>query len=189
MKILSLWQPWATLIAAGAKHIETRNWATHYRGELAIHAAKKWDGELQFTCLTEPFRTALREAGYPHANCYGLPFGFIVAMATLIDCCSTVDMIPDPAYPCAFRKYPTLDTPNERAFGNYEPGQWAWVFGKIMPLRQPISYKGGQGLRNLDPEVERRVRELAMPCLHWKREPDGSGYRCAEPGCPQFTPF
>ena len=40
MKVLTLTQPWATLVAIGAKHIETRSWATSYRGPLAIHAGK-----------------------------------------------------------------------------------------------------------------------------------------------------
>lgn len=33
-------QPWATLIAIGAKRVETRSWFTSYRGPLAIHAAR-----------------------------------------------------------------------------------------------------------------------------------------------------
>lgn len=41
MKALTLWQPWATLVAIGKKKIETRCWKTAYRGPLAIHAAKK----------------------------------------------------------------------------------------------------------------------------------------------------
>ena len=39
MKVLTLTQPWATLVAIGAKRIETRSWATKYRGPLLIHAA------------------------------------------------------------------------------------------------------------------------------------------------------
>lgn len=46
MKAISLWQPWASLVAVGAKKIETRSWATKYRGSLAIHATKKWNLEL-----------------------------------------------------------------------------------------------------------------------------------------------
>ena len=41
MKALSVKQPWANLIAAGAKTIETRTWATDYRGELLIVSSKK----------------------------------------------------------------------------------------------------------------------------------------------------
>lgn len=41
MKALTLWQPWASLVALGVKTIETRSWATRYRGPLAIHAATR----------------------------------------------------------------------------------------------------------------------------------------------------
>lgn len=41
MRALTLWQPWASLIALGAKTIETRSWSTKYRGPIAIHAAAR----------------------------------------------------------------------------------------------------------------------------------------------------
>ncbi|TRU31740.1 MAG: ASCH domain-containing protein [Microcystis aeruginosa Ma_QC_B_20070730_S2] len=41
MKAISLWQPWASLVANGLKLYETRGWPTKYRGVLAIHAAKR----------------------------------------------------------------------------------------------------------------------------------------------------
>ena len=40
MKLISLWEPWATLLATGQKRIETRSWSTDYRGPVAIHAFK-----------------------------------------------------------------------------------------------------------------------------------------------------
>lgn len=36
MKALSIKQPWAAMIAAGIKTIETRTWSTTYRGELLL---------------------------------------------------------------------------------------------------------------------------------------------------------
>ena len=39
MKVLSLTEPYATLIKMGIKTIETRSWKTNYRGELYIHAS------------------------------------------------------------------------------------------------------------------------------------------------------
>lgn len=39
MKVLSLKEPWATLIKNKKKFIETRSWKTNYRGELYIHAS------------------------------------------------------------------------------------------------------------------------------------------------------
>jgi hypothetical protein len=41
VKALTLWQPWASLIALERKLVETRSWSTSYRGPLAIHAAKR----------------------------------------------------------------------------------------------------------------------------------------------------
>ena len=41
MKALTIWQPWASLIARSVKQYETRSWATQYRGPIAIHAAMK----------------------------------------------------------------------------------------------------------------------------------------------------
>lgn len=39
MKVISIMQPWATLIVLGHKKIETRSWNTKYRGEILIHAS------------------------------------------------------------------------------------------------------------------------------------------------------
>ena len=43
MKVLTIKQPFATLIAEGIKEYEFRTWNTHYRGELLIHAGKGID--------------------------------------------------------------------------------------------------------------------------------------------------
>jgi len=45
MKALTIKQPWAELIAMGAKDIENRSWPTRHRGQLVIHAGKSWDKE------------------------------------------------------------------------------------------------------------------------------------------------
>ena len=39
-RAISLTQPFASLMAIGAKKVETRAWRTHFRGWVAIHAAK-----------------------------------------------------------------------------------------------------------------------------------------------------
>jgi hypothetical protein len=44
MKALSIKQPWASLIAHGIKDIENRNWRTHFRGKIYIHASAKSAG-------------------------------------------------------------------------------------------------------------------------------------------------
>lgn len=43
MKAISVRQPWAWLICNGHKPIENRNWRTHFRGRVLIHASQKLD--------------------------------------------------------------------------------------------------------------------------------------------------
>jgi hypothetical protein len=40
VKAISLWEPWATFMAIGAKLNETRSWPAAYRGDLVICATK-----------------------------------------------------------------------------------------------------------------------------------------------------
>ena len=45
MKVLTLKQPWATLVAEGIKKYEFRSWKTNYRGKILIHAGAGVDKE------------------------------------------------------------------------------------------------------------------------------------------------
>lgn len=38
-RVLSIKQPWASLIAHGIKNIENRTWKTKFRGRILIHAS------------------------------------------------------------------------------------------------------------------------------------------------------
>lgn len=138
MKALTLTQPWATLVAIGAKRIETRSWNTRYCGLVAIHAAKAFPKDAKALVNASGFRLALMGEK--------IDFGAVVAIVRLVDCCPTVDRILNPAYPSVFRKYPHLDTEQERAFGNYEPGRWAWVLEFVHRFEKPILAKGALGL-------------------------------------------
>lgn len=79
MKALTVWQPWAWLIAEGVKDVENRTWAARYRGPLLIHAGKrKTDRELKIARIFAA-RHGIR---LPDEMLYG----GIVAVATLTDC-------------------------------------------------------------------------------------------------------
>ena len=41
MKVISVIEPWASLIKEDIKNIETRSWKTNYRGKIYIHASLK----------------------------------------------------------------------------------------------------------------------------------------------------
>lgn len=71
MKVLTIKQPFATLIAEGLKEYEFRTWKTKYRGEVLIHAGKGID------------KKAMEK--YKHLN-LNYPTGCIIAKATITDC-------------------------------------------------------------------------------------------------------
>ena len=130
MKTLSITQPWATLIAIGAKGIETRSWSTDYRGELAVHAAKGFPRYARETLFEEVFRVLLEAAGYQTAA--DLPLGCVVATCNLVRV-HRIQLGTD--VPCA-----------ERPFGNYAIGRYMWVIENVVALPEPVPAKGALGL-------------------------------------------
>lgn len=91
MKAITIWQPWASLIACGAKQYETRSWATSYRGLIAIHAAAinpyKVIREVPGHVVAE-MRQTLKSSGIltNWTDFRDLPLGKIIATAELVDC-------------------------------------------------------------------------------------------------------
>ncbi len=67
--MLTVRQPWASLIVADIKDVENRTWRTHYRGRLLIHAGSNLD------------RAACKEWHMPD-----WPKGQIIGCVTLVDC-------------------------------------------------------------------------------------------------------
>jgi hypothetical protein len=134
MKALTLYQPWATLIAIGVKKIETRSWSTEYRGSLAIHSSSKWQKEARLLLGRDPFFKVLYEAGYAYKEAHAL--GAIVAICELEAC-----------FP--IHTGPLLLSAQEKAFGDYTPGRFMWMLDKVQKLEKPITVKGAQGLWNI----------------------------------------
>lgn len=140
MKALTLTQPWATLVAIGAKKIETRSWRTSYRGPIAIHAAKGFPKDAQNICYTQPFLRILLGI---NAEINKLARGSVIATAKLTDVCPMESTL---CLPGIFDDYPELDTPQERAFGDYSFGRWAWILEDVKSLTDPIPTKGALSL-------------------------------------------
>jgi hypothetical protein len=80
MKILSVRQPWASLIAQGIKTIENRSWATPYRGPVMIHASKAAPTEDILLYTQRILRATGRELPAQ------LPTGGIVGIVDLTAC-------------------------------------------------------------------------------------------------------
>ena len=157
MKAITILQPWASLIACGAKKIETRGWATKYRGPIAIHAGKSttlspWSGE--FSTKT---RDAIVSMLWPEArdNRYvsitdsweELPRGKVIAVADLVDCVQVVGFDDFANAPILDRKEWLLQNANEVAFGDYRVGRYAWLLENVRPIT-PVPARGQQGLWN-----------------------------------------
>lgn len=149
MKALTLTQPWASLVAIGAKRIETRSWRTDYRGPLAIHAAKAPD--LTGVVVQTPFYQTLKAAGLDPIF---LPYGAVLATAELV----SVRQI-EPVHSITGWKWDTpdgrtIDFPLNRPesdFGDYRDGRYAWLLYNVMRLPAPIPARGALGLWDWSP--------------------------------------
>lgn len=176
MKAISLWQPWASLIACGAKPYETRSWAPPREliGQpIAIHAAKKIDkGAAQFA--EELFYGLHKDGGFELAEkladsmkgtpdslmgLFGqafMPIGCVVAIARLDAAFQLGDLAEGTAVPAAkvvqrvtSRPMPECFTVRIDDFGDYAPGRWAWLLRDVKPLNPPVAMKGAQGFFDL----------------------------------------
>lgn len=135
---LSLVEPWATAIVRGLKLVETRSWATPYRGLVAIHASRNRGSVMDGTA-----KNLFLAAGVALPEHW--PFGCIVAVATLWDIQRTENM--------------TSLSPLERIFGDYTRGRFGWVLREVKKLERPIPARGMLGLWRIPKDPLARVRE------------------------------
>jgi hypothetical protein len=134
MKALTVTQPWVTLIAVGAKHVETRSWTTGHRGLLAIHAAHRFPTWARELCQTDPFRLVLDQAGITGPE--ALPCGMVLATCRLAAVRPTSRPLPA-TWPVGR---------HEVAFGDYRFGRYAWLLTDVTPLTRPVLARGALGL-------------------------------------------
>lgn len=170
VRCLSLWQPWATLMAYGSKRIETRHWPMpgNYRGLLAIHAAKKVDLEM---LIHEPFYEHMaghmgntvdalepsNRAMFVGQMAKWLPRGAIVSVCILGGCESTNKRTNSPM---------PSDDDDEYWFGNYDRDRWMWLTRNMVRLPQPIPHVGQRGLWKLEPETVALIcQQVELPCM------------------------
>lgn len=141
MKALSLWQPWASLVAMNEKRVETRDWATKHRGLLAIHATAKmppfWLGASRHT---EAFRLELADVlgvrlSGDISAAKKLPLGAVLCVVNLVDIRET-------------REVREILCERERIFGNYDDGRYAWFLELVEVFETPITVKGNRMLWN-----------------------------------------
>ncbi len=135
MKVLSLTEPYATLIKLGKKKIETRSFKTNYRGELYIHASstkipKEWKNNKELMSLVD-------------GN--DLSFGLIICKCNLVDC-----VYMDEEFLDRIKKDKL-----EFICGDYRLGRYAWILKDIEVLDKPIFAKGKLGIWNYEENINK----------------------------------
>lgn len=150
MKVISLLQPWASLVVMGAKQIETRSWNTKYRGPLLIHASKKYTGEQKSLGVDFNLKHG---AGLRITD--DLPVGQIIGSINLIETFST-ERVFTGAGGIVFTintKVMVGDelrmmniTKAEEAFGDYSPGRYGWLLSDPVQFTTGIPVKGSFGV-------------------------------------------
>lgn len=170
MKAISLWQPWASLIAIGAKPFETRDWAppkSLIGQRIAIHAAKKPVAPIARTLDDETHASISRALGVAWLPDAKLPLGAIVCTAVLTEVAQVDDRecFQFPSSPDVF-SFPD-------AFGNYSSGRWIWRFERVRPIEHPIPIRGSQGFFEIYQTIE-VVSVDGRPPPH----PLGPGHTC-----------
>lgn len=131
MKAITLWEPWATLVAYGYKRFETRGWVIRYRGPLVIHAAKRVPRLEE--CSPAPIRRALVEIGLESAADF--PLGCALAVVRVTGCYRTEAVLAE-----------GMVQGNEVFFGDYGPDRFAWRLEDLRRLARPAPLRGRQGL-------------------------------------------
>lgn len=171
MKALTLHQPWASLIAIGAKRIETRSWSTDYQGLLAIHVAKTFPVEARTFVRHPDVSDALAGRVPLHRDWAALPVGAVVATARLVDVVPIVGEGSPDQFDYPHHLYLSPDNrlwrcsisqgegeADERTqdlpFGDFTPGRYAWLLADVVPLIEPVPAPGRQGLWEWEPPID-----------------------------------
>ena len=105
VKVLSIREPYASLIKLKIKTIETRSFKTNYRGELYIHASlSKSNVDDELSKLVTPM------------------YGKIICKCKLVDCVLMTEN---------YVKEIKEKMPMEYKCGLYEAGRYAWILESV----------------------------------------------------------
>ena len=131
MKVLSLTEPYATLIKEGMKKVETRSWKTSYRGELYIHASS--------TKIPKTSKENAELMNLVTEN--NLNYGYIICKCNLVDCLKMTQEYVENIKKNNYQEY---------VCGEYKEGRYAWILENIEMLDNPIKAKGHLSIWNYE---------------------------------------
>lgn len=136
MKVLTLKQPWATLVAEGIKKYEFRSWKTKYRGKILIHAGAGIDKE------------AMRQ--YENMD-LKFPSRKIVAIAEIIDCLELNEQLNK-----------NIIVENNIAYGTKVRTGYAWKLENIKKINYNHEVNGQLGLWNINLDEEKMMKSIIL---------------------------
>jgi hypothetical protein len=145
MKALTLWQPWASLVAAGLKQYETRHWQppkSLIGCNIAIHAAMHWSKE-EWRITNDLMRRypVVKQLFDPtDKGEFTIIRGAVLVAVRLVACIPSEELIH-------------VISEQEKAFGNYGAKRYGWKLEIVkIPPNGPIPAKGGQGFWDWHPD-------------------------------------
>ena len=135
MKVISLLQPWASLVILNAKQWETRSWGTTHRGLLGIHASAKKPSRREKAMFEQDsnFKKFISDTDL-------LPYGALIGKTTLTEVYDTTWVLQNREL------FPEYNWQNEFAFDDFSPNRFAWQLKNITPLKHFLPMKGTLGL-------------------------------------------
>jgi hypothetical protein len=171
MKILTLTEYWASLMANGFKRVETRSWGTDYRGPILNHAAKGFPREVRQMITREPFKSKLAECLPPILNSSDVLPGRVLSRHDLVDVVPTRWLVEsdeaaakDYRYDLGLGSIAAGGTRQfEIEFGDYSDGRWAWITRNLRRAAKPFPFKGALGLRDFPLDVLREHAPELLP--------------------------
>lgn len=135
MKVLTIKEPWASLIIEGYKEYEFRSWKTNYRGKILIHAGKTLEKDI-----------AKRFESYDlNYKC-----GYIIGEVIITDCIKVSDK---------FNKELKNIDPIVYGRSNHVEN-YAWKLENIKKYDNPIFVKGKLGLWNYEGDINDTQNEI-----------------------------
>lgn len=124
MKVITLKQPWATLVAEGIKKYEFRTWKYKYRGEILIHAGAGIDKDAMK-------KVEGLNLEYPQKR--------IIAKVTIDDCLKLDDELNK-----------KICQSNPLIYGNKNRTGFAWKLSNAQKINNDKIINGKQGIWNYD---------------------------------------
>jgi hypothetical protein len=143
LKVLSVKQPWASLIIEFGKDAENRTWIPKYRGTLVIAASKSPDKDGDVVKYVDRIlsKRSLREFKL-RWSCNELPLGKIIGIVDWFRCCGPKEWCDSP-------------------WADNTVAVSQWLLENPRKLEKPIPAKGRLGLWDPPPEAMRTLRRLA----------------------------